>query len=649
MVIKYNLRKRINVINSDEQYNKVYNKKRKITEETEIVEEQNKRYKLENKEWVSATKVHNYLLNDPILDWLEMYYNEIDELRNNKIDITKEKKRLNILFEMGNKFEKEVYNYLINKFGNKNVQYVLGNNKYDVNDIVNNTYLTYNKMLEGVPILLQCPLSNFSNKTYGIADLLVRSDWLNKIVNTNILPYNEQFIKATKLGGSFHYRVIDIKWTTIYLCVDKERIRNSDRFPAYKGQLLIYNLALGELQGYTPNKTYILGKSWRTDKEEGYNCFELLGHIQFNDWDNEYINKTDNAIKWIRNLRENGKKWKIYPEPSVKELYPNMCHKNDLPYTKIKKTISKNINELTEIWMVGHKNRLISHKNGIKNWKDKKCNALSMGIKGPKISPIVNKILEINRDTSDNIILPKYINNNDYGWKNETNLDFYIDYEAINSGFYYQDINLTNSRSESGILFMIGVGYIENNKWVYNCFTMNNFSMEEEYNNINRFINYIDNKIKSINNKYLVPKFYHWGHAERTMFNNANNRHNNIWTNWKNNKIWIDLCNIFKKVPIVIKNAKKFSLKEIANALYGHKVINTCWSDDMNSGLHAMLEASEYYKFIDNYNKLSHKEQLEQQLELNNYKNIFNNIKKYNEVDCKVMWEIIKFIRSTQN
>src|SRR5271170_5150143 len=64
--------------------------------------------------WVSATKTKNYLLNDPILDWLAYHGKHSSSLVSNS---SNENQNLNRLFEFGNRFETEVENYLINKFG----------------------------------------------------------------------------------------------------------------------------------------------------------------------------------------------------------------------------------------------------------------------------------------------------------------------------------------------------------------------------------------------------------------------------------------------------------------------------------------------------------------------------------------------------
>jgi len=143
-----------------------------------------------------------------------------------------------------------------------------------------------------------------------------------------------------------------------------------------------------------------------------------------------------------------------------------MCNKYDTPYHSVKKELSDQLKELTQIWNVGVKNRKIAHSNGVYSWDDPTCSAEVMGIHGQKIGPIIDQIIQINRD-SGQLILPDVIQNNTFNWKTPHELDFYIDFEGITGCLYYQNTNLTNCETDSQILFLIGVGYEENNKWKY--------------------------------------------------------------------------------------------------------------------------------------------------------------------------------------
>jgi hypothetical protein len=85
---------------------------------------------------------------------------------------------------------------------------------------------------------------------------------------------------------------------------------------------------------------------------------------------------------------------------------------------------------------------------------------------------------------------------------------------------------------------------------------------------------------------------------------------------------------------VTIVGAFNFSLKTVANALHSHNLIKSCWDskNKCSNGLMVMILANDLY---DNKNT-----------------NIYNNplmkdIINYNEIDCKVLFEIHELIRNT--
>lgn len=591
----------------------------------------------EKDEWVSATAIRNYMLNDPLIDWLDRYYdhyeiNKVSQGKTNKIEVTKgSDNKMNVLFSNGLKFEQAVFDELKKKYPEDCVQ--VSHNNYGLTEGNYQKTITY--MEEGKPIILQAVLINRENKTRGIADIVIRSDYINKLFGELQITSEKENIPAPKLNKTYHYRVIDVKWTTLHLCSNGKLIRNNDRIPAYKGQLAIYNCILGHIQGYYPNQTYILGHSYAYetcgDKFTGSSCFDLLGHIDYEDFDKPFIAQTAEAIKWIRKLRYEGFKWKIIP-PSISELYPNMSNNNDAPWTEVKKNISTKICELTQLWQVGVKNRVIGHSNKIYKWTDKRCNAFRLGITGKKIAPILDKIIKTNRSKTI-LIDPKVIKNNDMNWQIKHELDFYVDFETINDCFRNKSMDIYEDKLNTNIIFMIGCGYIDNNEWQYKCFKMNKLDLDNERDIIDEWFQFIKSRIDIYKKDNIKVRFIHWSNAEITSLNIANKRHYLRWQEYLNNILWIDLCKIFQDEPITIKGVLRFKLKDIAKAMHNYGMINTTWDLDITDGLSAMIDAITYYENLDN--------------DKDNITTI-NNIQKYNEVDCKVIWEIITYLRNNQ-
>jgi hypothetical protein len=596
--------------------------------------------------YISGTRVKNFLLRDPLLDWFDMYYvqketkrtkvknsllkNKEKELQNT---IDEEKNKMNVLFTGGNTFENKVMDHIEKKY-KKNVVTISEGRQCDC------TYENFEKtkkaMMNGVPIISQAILINDKNNTRGIADIIVRSDYLNKIVTRRVISDENKIIKAPFLNGNYHYRVIDIKWTSMTLCSNGYTIRNEGRFPCYKGQLAIYNCILGEIQGFFPSEAYILAKSWKIDRailsEEGDCCFDLLGVIDYDGFDNQYIEKTKNAMNWIRELRIDGDKWDPL-NPHRVEMYPNMSNKNDTPWTNEKQKIANEINELTQIWYVGDVNRNHAHAHGITSWKDERCTSEIMKISGTKRAHTINTILDVNRN--DNVIIhPKFIKNNLCGWQTESPVDFYIDFETLNCALCdTTDINIYDSKKVSDLVFMIGIGYKYNNKWIYKNFTINSISFDEEIKIFDEFTDFLKTQIQILDpERIYMPRLFHWSQAELINLRHVNERHDNKWKNLLNDKIatWVDMYNVFTDEPIVVKGSLSFKLKSVGKSLYNLGLIPTSWNDiGPSDGLDAMMSAIECYMKNKNVKRTQ----------------VMKMIIDYNEVDCKIILDIVELLR----
>jgi hypothetical protein len=594
-------------------------------------------------EWISATDTRNFLMKDPLLDWLSNHHNSIirkhpqysshinKAIRSNRNNFTE------FLFDQGHLFENKVITSLCKKLGSDIIIDIGGELSIRNPTKFDDTKIAMNK---GIPIIYNCVLYNDDNKTYGIPDLLIRSDWFVNIFKDNPILKEEEHIPAKNLIDPFtskppkyHYRVVDIKFSTLHLRVDGIHLENKASFKAYKGQLYIYNLALSKIQGYDPNKAYILGRKWIYGPKEnrigGFNCFEKLGTINYNEADKEYISNTEEAIKWIRDVRKNGSRWDPFNNMK-KELYPNMSNYFDYPWHNIKLEIAKHIKEITMLWRCGHKHRSNAHDEGVYKWTDKKCTAEILKA-GPKTTPILNKILHINRDT-DNKILPKIIKYDECNWKKLPTLEFFVDFETVSD--VIDDLDSIPYVNTFTFIVMIGVGYINpiNGNWIFKTFCMDDIKFDEETNICTQFSNYIKDVMEAY--AEYEPSFYHWGHAERSHWNKVILRHPIESIEWHNFK-WVDMLDIFKKEPVVIKGCLKFGLKEIANQMYKYGFIKTTWDtySACTDGCEAMVGL-----------KKANKNCIDRNMKLVDHP-LTKEISKYNEIDCKVLQEIMYYLR----
>ena len=694
--------------------------------------------------WTSATSLKNYMLNDTVLDWLQMYYdsnmvtlystffnNTHDKkvrrsrrLRNkyinkmnddSKHDIIKKMDALknsvthfDKLFENGNVFEEKVLDefkrrvpivcekykgdqQFVKVFSREDYEEYKRSRSMDIYKKRQTETLEY--MKKGVPVIAQAALVNTNNNTFGVADLLIRSDYIHNFFENP--EYDDRLsVGAPVLGMDYHYRVCDIKWSKLQCNTDGITLRNSRFVPAYKAQLAVYNVALGRLQGYIPPKAYILCKAWHVASSQysaaSNDSFNKLCEINYENnskfGDSQYITRTKDAIKWVQRVSLIGHTWEFGDTmPDIPELYPNMCNDNCGQWRGIKKIIADYYEELTRVWYVGIKHRQIAHNKGIYRTSDVKCNCSNLGISGINGSTI-DKIIEVNRSKTD-LIMPATLSKSEYiEWLNPVYTDYYIDFETFNGVIKMrpEEIDIRNSGTDNDITFMVGIGFdkldgvnttdiisairssteddercgftvVDNSGWEYVCFYMKSACMEQERSVYEHFMKFFDERRIKICEVYKdggnkpINNLFHWTAAEKTYLKALNNRHYDRVSEDKINiemvKLidrfnatckMVDLFMLFRKVPIVVKGSFNFKLKNVTNAMRGNGLITTIWPDSsVMEGFSATLMAAEIYNDIDD--------------EKVNPENLGNNgmyrdIIDYNEIDCKSMRDIRRYL-----
>lgn len=605
---------------------------------------------------ISASKLSNFALGDTFEDWCDLYYQESQEKRilGNGTQPIDDNNFYNLLMKQGKIFENGEINIIRKMFKEEFVTIVEDMNNYK-NNILMYADKTIQEIMKGTPIIYQGMLINRTGQlvnSYGLPDLIIRSDYLDKFIE--ISPYDDLMkkFKAPNLKGNYHYVIVDIKWTTLDLCVDGIRLRNSGRMHANKVQLYVYNHALGQIQGYEPTTSFILGRGYKFEvKGNVYadrNSFARLGHIQYDEWDKDYINTTIAAINWIKYLRTNGKKWKLLPKPSVPELYPNMSSISESKWFPFKNEVADKLGEISMLWHCGPKNRKIAHQKGIYSFRDEKCTAETVGICGPKQAPILNEIININKKTDFSspidrlkITLNKEADNR---WMDSYKLRISVDFETIGNIFdNFEDLPFSQ---DTPYIFMIGVAYQGYGQQLkYQMFLVSELTKNAEFQLVYQFYQFL----REITDQYLgkelpIPSLYHWGHIERTFFEKLGERLvKNIGDDiekdielMKTKLDWYDLNKCFKDNPIVTNGCYTFGLKDVANRLADLGLIKSSWRNNVSScsnGNTAMVMAHRVYETCkkNNMNIIQNQTMKE--------------IRDYNKIDCVVIHEIVDLLR----
>jgi len=340
------------------------------------------------------------------------------------------------------------------------------------------------------------------------------------------------------------------------------------------------------------------------------------------------------ATNWIRRVRQEGHRWSLLPEPTVPELCPNMKNREDAPWSQAKRKIAEELEDLTLLWQVGVDKRQDANAIGICRWRDPKCTATSIGITGEKRQPTLHAILTINQSNDGNPIAPARITATREVWSVEPALEFYVDFETVND--LNDDFFLIPKRGGLPMIFMVGCGHVQNDTWQFRCFTADGLTEACEATIIDNWLDHMKQVRERVAPK-AEPFVIHWSRAETSSlvgaYNAAVKRHPEREKDWKEPR-WFDfLTEVIKAEPVVVRGALAFGLKAIAQAMHKLSLIETKWKSGPADGLGAMVGAlwcaSEAAK---SGMPLS-------QIEL------MKSIQEYNEVDCKVMMEIVRYLR----
>ena len=131
--------------------------------------------------WIAASEIYNCLSGNELIDWLNLY----GEKYGYKKDIIDCKYNFNnYIKNKGIEFEENILKSFRKKFGKDIIRIANSYEGYSLEKYKK----TKEAMIMGIPIIYSGILHNKINKTYGIPDLIVRSDYINKITSNNIYP-----------------------------------------------------------------------------------------------------------------------------------------------------------------------------------------------------------------------------------------------------------------------------------------------------------------------------------------------------------------------------------------------------------------------------------------------------------------------------
>lgn len=590
--------------------------------------------------WVSATATRNFMLDDPLLDWLELYganHGFVRDDQSNGYDSRADYARF--LFEKAKVFEAAVVNYFEEVSKARKQQWVWKierNGLCTPDDEMGRICLeaTAAALREGMPIVYQGMVCDPASRTYGFPDFLIRGDKFVELFPSMVNTIEVDAVAPSLKAESHHYIIVDSKYTTLDLNAQQE-LGNGGSQKAYKAQVYIYNRALGAMQGFTPRNAYVLGRGWKQGGNRSENAIDRLGPVSSAGTLAHGVPlapRVEESVTWVRQLHTDGNQWEIGNPPSVEELRPNVKNTEDAPWHSAKHDIARRFGEITELWQVGIEGRRASVAAGVTDWRDPKCMAANLGVKGAYVQK-AQALIDVNRDGKEPAARPAHVTAGELDWRPQVPIEFFVDFETVNN----LDDNFSRFPQKGGqaLIFMIGCGHMEANKWHFRCFTAARLDETSESSIIDAWIQHMEEIRLRLAPKMESPKVYHWSFAEvstlESAYNSAVARHKG--KQWNTPK-WYDLLkNVVQPEPFVIRGSLRFGLKSVAKALHSHGLIQTNWKDGIVDGLGAMAAAwwadHEAQRLGISMETLP----------------LMQSVIDYNEIDCKVMMETLYYLR----
>ena len=609
--------------------------------------------------WVSAGRTRNWMMQDPLLDWLQLYGKSHDYLPKEGLEgYNEDLDFIKFIFERGNEFEAGILRLL-----QRDHEVATIANRYEEIRSLDKARETFEALKAGIPIVYQGVLWDAQTLTYGSPDFLVRSDILRGLFPDSISEEEASFPARDLGGGDWHYLVVDTKFTTLHLNSRGNELANGGSAPAYKAQLYVYNRMLGRLQGFEPPRSHLLGRGWElrrgSETRRGPNAMELLGPIpQAGTVANGALiaDTVEDALRWVRRVRTEGRDWQVLPRPSVPELYPNMSNVDDAGmmlevaawelepgfesdesearWVGVKKWLAGELKELTLLWQVGVAKRNAAHAAGIFRWNESGVTPDSLEVTGATLAPTLADLLAVNT-TDGPPVRPTHIVKTRDEWHPSPSLEFYVDFEFCSD--LNDDFSQLPDKGGQPLIFMVGCGHLENAEWCFRSFVVHCLNEEEELRVIREWIEHMSEVRGRLDPDNTTPRLIHWSNAEvsvlESAYNSARTRHgeNADWPILG----WYDfLMGVMREEPVVIRGALGFGLKAVANAMHTQGLIETSWVDSPVDGLGAMVGAWRC--------DLAARNQGISMSELP----LMKEIARYNEIDCKVMMEIVRYLRN---
>ena len=583
-------------------------------------------------DWVAAGATRNWCKNDGIVDWLDRFGGERGYARDDQLAGYDERFDFQrFLAEQGRRFEDMVLADLERRVGLTRIE----EGARDARSLAA-AHATVAAMERGERAIAGGVLRDPQSRAYGRIDLLVRSDVLAELCADAFREDDDPSAVAPALhGAAWHYRVIDVKFTTLELLKDGA-LSLSAELPTC-AQVWTYGQMRARVQGYAAPFAYVLGRGWKQGSGRGDGCWERLGRVPYD----AYVRNREAALSdvvaqgaaWIRRVRRDGRGWDVLPTPTVAELWPNMKADGDYPWHEAKKEIAEELRELTLLWRVSAAMRDRARERGVTRWDDPQVSADLLGVTGETHGAMFDALVRANREPGPPL-RPARIAADEGRWREPRPLELYVDFETVND--LNDDFTRFPRKNGQSLIFQIGCGRYVDGRWSFAQFTARTLTPAAEAEMIDEWLAHVDALARAAGLAGAADaRLFHWSAAETVFmdkaYDSARARHpDRDWPALG----WYDvLTRIVHAEPVVVHGARRFGLKAVARAMKAHGLIATEWGEGLADGTGAMAGAwAAAALAAQDGGRI-------QDVEL------MADVARYNEIDCRVMAEVLDHLR----
>jgi len=584
--------------------------------------------------WIDVRHTKNWVINDPLLDWLERHGSAAGFVRDD--DRAAYDPRTD--FRRFVRHKAQAFHAAVIELLRARVQVVEIGQTYGSTSSDDAAHATIEALRTGTAIIAGAVLRDPGRRTFGTAALLVRSDILASWF-PELLSWSDSATPSPGFAHTFHYRVVEIRYHTFDLASDGHVASSVDQL-ADAVRVYLLSEALGQVQGVTPPAGYLLGRTWRQGEHKGEGCLDRLARVDLDRWiegrDRSLRRLAEDAVAWARRLVIHGARWQVLPEPSVPELYPHARNTDDDPWHLAKRDIAHQVAELTLLPGVTPAKRAAAHAAGFRSWRDETVSVQHLGVTSPIHAARTDAVLRANRARMP-VLIPDRITTDD-GWRVRAVVEFYVDFETVND--LDDDFASLPRIGGQTLIFQIGCGQMTaEGQWAFAQWTVDALTLAEEERIIAAWIQHMSAACASAGSSLDPVRVFHWSAAEpanlRNAYAAARARHV-AGPSWPCLG-WFDVLDrVIRAEPVAVTGAFNFGLKTFAKAMRAAGLISLDWPDGPTDGLGAMTAA---------WSAANDPQCAGTPL---GARPLMAEVARYNEVDCRAMAAIIEWLRKNR-